>query len=271
MAMSPAERRRRAVRAIQNARRRRGLQRDEHVERVVGSHAELQQKIRITLAGQPSEFDAAHLPALLREVDAHLERWERVARGEVADALGAAWDLGGEIVDAPFAAVGTALPGVLLPPHLLDELVADGVALMDGVGVVARKRIHQALERGLLGGATPHQVMEDITATLKGPGPFRYVTFRAEVVVRTEMGRVQSKAGHRRLEDAAAVVDGLQKEWVWSGKTRIKHQAVNGQRRAVSKPFSVGGEELMYPRDPAGSAANTVMCGCESVPWMDSW
>ena len=27
----------------------------------------------------------------------------------------------------------------------------------------------------------------------------------------------------------------------------------------------------MFPRDPAGPTAETVNCGCQSLPWMESW
>jgi hypothetical protein len=29
--------------------------------------------------------------------------------------------------------------------------------------------------------------------------------------------------------------------------------------------------ELMHPRDPAAPAAETINCGCESLPYMESW
>lgn len=268
--MAPT-RRQRAMRAIREARKRRGLQRDLHAERVAGSLAQLQEQIRLELHGQPSEFDLLRLQELQRQVSAHVIRWERRAKGLVTDALEDAWELGPELIDAPFQALGVPLPRVLIPSSLLDELLAEGVDLMEGVGKVARTRIHQTLEQGLLGGGTPTEVMQEIGSELRSPGPFHYVSFRAEVVTRTEMGRVHSKAGHRRQLDAAKSVPGLGKEWIWSGKSRTEHAAVNHQVRAVDEPFDVGGEELQYPRDPAGSPGNTVLCACESVPWLDSW
>jgi hypothetical protein len=41
--------------------------------------------------------------------------------------------------------------------------------------------------------------------------------------------------------------------------------------RNVDEPFDVGGEKLMYPRDPAGSPGNTINCSCYTVPYMASW
>lgn len=269
--MSASDRRRRAIRSIREARQRRGLQRDEHAERVAGSLVELQAAIRADLQAMPTEYEAARLEALMRQVNARLLDWERRAKGLAADALEAAWELGSELVEAPFRALGSPLPNVLLPLSLLDELVAEGVELMDGVGVVAKKRIHGTLERGLLGGLSPHDVMQEISSDLKAPGPFRYVSFRAEAVMRTETGRVHSKAGDRRMRQAVEHVPGLGKEWIWSGKNRSTHAAANHQIRAVGYAFNVGGEALQYPRDPAASAENTVFCACESVPHMDRW
>jgi len=39
-----------------------------------------------------------------------------------------------------------------------------------------------------------------------------------------------------------------------------------GQEREVEEPFDVGGEKLLYPRDPAGSASMTINCRCVSAP-----
>ena len=33
-----------------------------------------------------------------------------------------------------------------------------------------------------------------------------------------------------------------------------------------NKPFSAAGASLMFPRDPAGPTAETVNCGCQSLP-----
>ncbi len=69
------------------------------------------------------------------------------------------------------------------------------------------------------------------------------------------------------IEQAAGVLPGLKKQWRRSGKpgSRIAHDAVDGQIREAARPFSVGGATLMYPRDPAGPAAETINCGCQSL------
>ena len=48
-------------------------------------------------------------------------------------------------------------------------------------------------------------------------------------------------------------------------------RAIDGQLRDPDKPFSAAGASLMFPRDTSGPAAETVNCGCQSLPWMESW
>jgi uncharacterized protein with gpF-like domain len=65
----------------------------------------------------------------------------------------------------------------------------------------------------------------------------------------------------------------MKKQWRRSGKlhSRPEHDAADGQIVDVDKPFIVGGVALMFPRDPAAPIGETINCGCESLPWMESW
>jgi hypothetical protein len=56
----------------------------------------------------------------------------------------------------------------------------------------------------------------------------------------------------------------FEREWVsmLDERTREDHKKANGQRRGMKEPFIVGGEALMFPGDPKGSAGNTVNCRC---------
>lgn len=58
------------------------------------------------------------------------------------------------------------------------------------------------------------------------------------------------------------------KEWLTSidGRERPEHAAANGQIVAQQDAFTVGGERLMYPGDPAGSPWNTINCRCTTLP-----
>ncbi|MED1801354.1 phage minor head protein [Brevibacillus porteri] len=59
---------------------------------------------------------------------------------------------------------------------------------------------------------------------------------------------------------------GLVKKKRWRAannkRTRKDHKDANGQEVDIDKPFNVGGEKMMYPGDPAGSAKQIVQCRC---------
>ena len=66
--------------------------------------------------------------------------------------------------------------------------------------------------------------------------------------------------------DGAARETGLdlRKEWVAAHdeRTRSSHAEADGQIVHMDQPFTVGGEKLMYPGDPAGSGSNVINCRC---------
>lgn len=66
--------------------------------------------------------------------------------------------------------------------------------------------------------------------------------------------------------DGAARATGLKlrKEWIAAEdeRTRVEHAEADGQIVDMDQAFEVGGEMLMYPGDPAGSAGNIINCRC---------
>lgn len=267
---TPAQLRARFVAATRREARRLGREVDEGALRMAGTLAELQADIRRTLAAAPSEFEVVRLPELLAEVDRHLLEWQRRAIGVATEGIERAGESGPELVDAPLRAVNIQAGRTILPASLLDELKDFAADKITALRPAARQRIEQQVRIAVLGGQSPHQAMQQIARALPGR-PLGFVSFRAETIYRTEVGRVHSIAADRRLRDAAAVVHGLKKQWLWSGQGRQTHAAANGQIREVDEPFSVGGEHLRFPRDPAGRPENTINCGCESIPWKDDW
>ena len=129
-------------------------------------------------------------------------------------------------------------------------------------------RINAELGLAIVGTRSTGETTARVAALLKTSGRSRALT-----IVRTELGRAYSLAGQQRMEQASEVLPGLRKQWRRSGKlrARLTHDAIDGQLRHADKPFSVGGASLLFPRDPAGPAAETVNCGCQSLPWMESW
>jgi hypothetical protein len=261
----------RARRAAEEEAERRARARAEGVPRLLRTLADLQQMVREELAAAPSEFDAARLPLLLREIERQVARFGEAAQSAAAPVWKEAFELGPRIVEVPLAEAGVRLGNVTLPDSLLDTLTEYAADKIGGIELAAREAIEEHVRLGVLGGQSSHQVMVGIGEELEGPGPFKTVRFRAETVMRTETGRIHSMAAEARLETAAAEVPGLGGEWLWSGKSRATHRAANGQTRLQGEPFLVGGERMRYPRDPEASAANVVLCGCEKIPWLARW
>lgn len=64
-----------------------------------------------------------------------------------------------------------------------------------------------------------------------------------------------------------AIRDTVEKTWVTVGdsKVRLTHRAADMQTVSISQKFSVGGEQLKQPGDPAASPENRINCRCNMV------
>jgi hypothetical protein len=105
----------------------------------------------------------------------------------------------------------------------------------------------------------------------KFSGIFTEVGDRAARVAMNEVLRVHSISGQARLEDLAKRNPAIGKQWLHipaARVPRISHILADGQIVPVDEPFTVGGEQLMFPRDPSGSPENTIFCHCISVPYI---
>jgi hypothetical protein len=86
---------------------------------------------------------------------------------------------------------------------------------------------------------------------------------RSDRIARTE---VHGAFEHGSMSSMARV--GVQvREWLTASDDRVRedHVMADGQRVAMDEPFMVGGEPLMYPGDPSGSAENVINCRCVAV------
>jgi hypothetical protein len=173
------------------------------------------------------------------------------------------WAQGVDMVDLPLREVGifAAIPVIDTSVlHVLNDFALDRVK---GLSRDAAEKIKAEITRGMLGNKSPYEVMQGVGRNLKDKSIFTSIAARAETITRNECGRILEAAGQLRREEAAKVVPGLQKQWLHGESSRvprITHLAANGQIRDANLPFDVGGEQLMYPRDPGGSAQNTINC-----------
>ena len=90
----------------------------------------------------------------------------------------------------------------------------------------------------------------------------------AKRIVRTESTNAANYATNQSATDVFGK-ENLQKEWIanFDNRTRIDHIQANGQIVDMDKNFLVGGEELSYPGDSRGSAANVINCRCTNAPF----
>ena len=91
----------------------------------------------------------------------------------------------------------------------------------------------------------------------------RYSQYQAERLVRTE---ATAAANFAQTQAAQTIFspDQMQKEWIASfdDRTRDTHSEADGQIVMANNPFLVGGQEMMFPGDPAGGAAEVINCRC---------
>lgn len=275
--MTPAERQaafNRAIRAV--LKDRTALMtgtRDELVQLLKAA----ERAIRDVLAEQPSDYERWSLPRIQADIRVAIDELNRDAGAEISKAAGKAWELGQDMAERPLeAAMPEARIGVsprLMTTGTLTAMRNFMVARIRDIGLEARNRIFIDLGLVTIGAIAPGEAVTRVTKVLGETS-----RLRATTIVRTELGRAFSTAAQARMKQAAKLVPGLQKQWRRSGKLhpRLHHDIIDGQIRDVDKPFDLTpfGKpkvQLMFPRDPAAPAGETINCGCESIPYKASW
>lgn len=227
--------------------------------------------IREVLGGAPSDYRRWQVTELQREVQGALAAIVAPATQNVTGGLVASWQAGMALIDAPLAAAGVELTGslVALDTRTLIAMGEFTAGRIKDITVQLANTINSEIAQAAIGTQTPFQAAEKVEALLAEGG-----TRRANLVVRDSLGRAYSVAADQRQQQAAAELPGMQKQWRRSGKkhSRYEHDAIDGQVRDVDKPFDLpNGVQLMFPRDPAGPLAETINCGCTSLPFMAHW
>jgi len=119
-----------------------------------------------------------------------------------------------------------------------------------------RKRINKAIQRNVETNGSTADLVSELRRYVGGA--------RATTIARTES---QAAAQAGQLEVARNVGVVMKKVWVSAedDRTRPAHNEADGQTVDLDEPFIVDGEELMFPGDPSGSAANIINCRCAVV------
>lgn len=226
----------------------------------------------------PASFQAAQLVTLRREIDTTLDRFRAELSQVVTSTQADAFQVGVDTVDQPLAAAGLPVPSFAgFSKSTLSVAQGFTADLIGGLTKDSAAKINAAIQRAFLGGQSITDIIAQIGKAISGgtgfTGLFSPIGERAEAIALNEILRVHSIAAQARLEDLQDVHPDLQKQWLHVPAARIprfSHVHASGQVVNVDEPFVVGGEDLMYPRDPNGSPENTINCHCLVRPYFDA-
>lgn len=244
-------------------------------QRVVALLREALAQIGEQLAAQPADWRQWQLTRLREQMSVVLAATGQQAGTAADQALRAAWQQGEDLVDKPLAAAGL---GVEMRLGALDARVLAAMRVfaherLANVAAEAVGKIGQQLGLVTIGAVTPFEAIKAVQKLLGNE-----TAQRATTIVHTEVSRAFAVAAQERLEQAAPLVPGLQKQWRRSGKvhSRWNHDLIDGQVVDADKPFRVpnpgGGIDLMQcPHDPKAPAEQVIRCGCIAIPYMKSW
>lgn len=237
---------------------------DEARKRILGELATL----------DPANFQAAQLRTLKLSIDSAFDNFRAEATRAVNGLQQRGYSFGQAAINEPLDAAGLpSFAGVSRGTLAIAQgYTAD---LISGLAKDSAAKVNAAIQRAFLGGQSLTDIIGQIGKALAGgdfTGLFSPIGERATTIAINEVLRVHSIAAQERLDQAADHLPGLKKRWRHvpaARMPRITHIEADGQVREVDEAFEVGGEELMYPRDPAGSPENTINCHCLTEPYFE--
>lgn len=233
----------------------------------------LLQELRKDIAGailDAKDFELIHLTRIKQQISEAIDKFEAAADSGLQDGITSAFDVGAKAVITPLDLAGYSVSPI--STDLLTVLYGFSATLIQNISGDMRMKIDNQIRLASLGGKSPFETMQSITDILgvkardgtwaKRPDVVKGVAARAETITRTELIRVFNMAH----QEQASTVPGLQKRWLATLDNRTRETHVQAHLDyfdnpiPVDQPFIVGGESLMYPGDPSGSAEETVNC-----------
>ena len=223
---------------------------------------------------QPGSYSSAQLQMLKSQVDRLMAQFAQQASAIVEKFEEQTYQQTARSIDATVSAAATATVAVqpVLDRSALQVVQGYTADLITGLSRDAAGKINASIQRAYLGRADLTQLVKQIGAARYGSaftGIFSQVGEHTVNVALNEIRRLQSIVSFARIRDLKQRHPNLGKGWRHipvARVPRVAHILADGQVVAVEEPFIVGGEELMYPRDPKGSAANTINCSCLLYP-----
>lgn len=254
------------------------------VKQVLSNLRRTQEEISVILKNS-TRFQMPFFRLLMSDINGKIASFQSDMQNSVVATQGTAFQMGEDLTEDILKSTVTLYPG---SPKLSTEII--GTAQVFTADLVTKmsnemsRDISRTLRQSLLRGETPFQAARKIDGIIGITKKKGYMN-RSDVIARTEINRGFSIARQEKDEQTAEVVPGLKKRWITAQDERVRpsgtyphqskerwnHRNANNQVREVNEPFIVSGEDLMFPRDPNGSAGNVINCRCQSVPFMEEW
>lgn len=149
-----------------------------------------------------------------------------------------------------------------VPPEEVTAFVERRQNRLSGVADHTWERIRDSIQEGLDAGDTMNQISDRVRVEFND-----VASGRAETIAQTETAAAYGTGRQEAMKRAGV----RRRRWLTSGNSNVRpaHRNANGQTVGIDEAFQVGGEELMHPGDPRGSAANVINCHCVAIPVKD--
>lgn len=187
----------------------------------------IQSELDKVLQGLSSGFGLWWLPRLQSAIDEVVRDMATRTAGELSTHLADAYGIGAEIVDTGLrAAKGLEITSPIITARTLSIIAPFSAQLITAIDDSTRETIDRAIRRTVALGESPDVLMRKLRGHIGTEGtPFRSVAYRAELITRTELSRVQNLASEARVRQ---VVQEFPE--VTDGANGIKQQYVAVQR-----------------------------------------
>lgn len=212
---------------------------------------------------------AAHLKRMTGNLDRIMGNASQALNHDLEKSWQKWWAMGGESTLQMAKAGGMAVTELAMAAdklNLYQNYIPD---LIKSVADQTKTKMANFVRTAALAGTPRNEVQKGMLQILLGEparfdrGRFGGFAYQVERIYRTESQRLYNMAGQQAAETLMETTGAdLVKVWNHPGAddtARPDHVDMDGETVEVDEPFSNG---LMYPKDPAGSAEDTINCRC---------
>jgi len=132
-----------------------------------------------------------------------------------------------------------------------------------GIAQTDIEQLKGIIRSGIDDGKTMQEIAREIVRRYNPDSGDYMNAHRARTIARTETGKAANDISHNLLEENFS-----SRQWFTAldERTRDWHVEAHGQIARKGEKYIVGGEELAFPGDPAGSPWNVINCRCIEIP-----